>query len=190
MSPARPRLSEEQEQQRELAARRALEQLMEDLLDAASDAGQDQRLWGSGDRARFLGRGTDLVVTVDRRLKEISKHLDTGVRADQLIDLHDMLFAAAFIGGCLKTPTVRRLRTIAAKGAKLAGGHRRDEVLVEAARAILRKPGHSTWKHWRVAGDGDFNELLETRGLRKMKRDTIDGHLSRLWPRIMSSTED
>jgi hypothetical protein len=191
VSTPRPRYPEAQQQQRELENRRALEQLVEFLVNAASDAWHDQRLWGHGDRARYFGRSVDLVTAVDKLSKAIREHPDAGVRADRLSALHDVLEAAAIIGGCLKTPATRRLRPVAATEAKLVEGHQRDEVLVEVASAILRK--HPTWKSCRrIADEGHarFNELLKAQGLRKMERDTISGHLGRLWPRLVSPPED
>ena len=41
-------------------------------------------------------------------------------------------------------------RTVAATETKIAYGRRRDEVLIEVARAIRQK--HPTWTRWRVAG--------------------------------------
>jgi hypothetical protein len=185
VSLARPRLSKEQQQQRELNARRGLEQLVEFLMNAARDVWQDQRLWGHGDRARFFGRGADLITTVNKLLEAISEHSDTGVRADRLIILHDALEAAAIIGGCLKTPAVGRFRAIAATEAKLTDGHRRDEVLVEVAKAILRE--RPTWNRSRVSDkEQTFNKLLEARGLRKLKQPTIYKYLGKLWPRLSS----
>jgi hypothetical protein len=106
---ARPRLPEEQRQQRGLNARRDLEKLVKYLVDAARSAWEDQRLWGHGDRARYWGRSVDLVTTVDKLLKMILEHPDADVRADRLSILHDALEAAAIIGGCLKTPAINRL---------------------------------------------------------------------------------
>jgi hypothetical protein len=130
---AQPRLSEEQQQQRELRARRDLEQLVEFLLNGARVACQDQRRWGTGDRARYFGRGADLISTVERRVKEIDEHPDAGVRADRLIDLRLMLDAAAFIGPCLKTPAVGRQRTNAARGKRL------DKVRKPEVESIIRE---------------------------------------------------
>src|SRR5207247_2968705 len=86
VNPARPRLSEEQ--QRELNARRDLEQLVKLLMDAASGTWHDPKISGR-DRALHFGRGAALRATVDRLSKAILDHSDAGVRADRLVDLHD-----------------------------------------------------------------------------------------------------
>jgi hypothetical protein len=102
----RSRLSEEQ--QRESTARCALEQLVEFLVKAANNVAQHGPL-GAG-RAAYMGRATVLSTIVDRQLKMILEHRDAGVRADQLIDLHDLIETVASIGPCLKTPAAKRLR--------------------------------------------------------------------------------
>jgi hypothetical protein len=185
---ARPHLSEEQRQQRELNARHDLEQLVEYLVGAARSAWQDQRLWGHGDRARYYGRSVDLVTTVDKLLKMILEQPDADVRADRLSILHDALEAAAIIGGCLKTPAAGRQRTPAAEEAKLGYSRRQDEVLVEAARLIRQKQGGSKWSRLKTSHEYPvFHELLDAQGLRLLKQPTIYDRLRPLWPRIVSS---
>jgi hypothetical protein len=102
----RSRLPEEQ--QRESTARCALEQLVKFLVKAANNVAQHGPL-GAG-RAAYWGRATVLSTIVDRQLKVILEHPDAGVRADQLIDLHDLIETVASIGPCLKTPAAKRLR--------------------------------------------------------------------------------
>jgi hypothetical protein len=192
MSPARPRLSEEQQQQRELNARRDLNELVAYLVDAASNAWQVQRLWEHGDRGRlYFGLGANLSAAVDRLSKVILEHPDAGVRADRLIDLYDALEAATFIGGCLKTPAAGRLRTAAATGVRSADSSQRDEVLVEIAREI-RWWKHPTWGPLRMSNEEltRFKEALEAQGLRPLAQPTIYDLLRELWPRIVSPPED
>ena len=106
-------LAEEERRRLELEARGGLDQLVQLLTKAASDAWHDQRLWGHGDGARYFGRSADLIMTVDKLSKVILDHPDAGVRTERLVALHDALEAAAIIGGCLKTPAANRLRTVA-----------------------------------------------------------------------------
>jgi hypothetical protein len=166
---ARPHLSEEQRQQRELNARRDLEQLVEHLVGAASDIWHDQRLWGHGDRARYYGRSADLITAVDKLSKMILEHPDADVRADRLIALHDGLEAAAIIGGCLKTPAANRLRTANTRAVKAANVDQRDEIIREAAEPIWQR--HPTRPDWRIAGEipESVKELLKQLGLKTQR---------------------
>jgi hypothetical protein len=181
-----------QQQQRESAARHNLNGLVEFLMNAASDAWQVQRLWEHGDRGRlYFGLGANLSAAVDRLSKMILEYPDAGVRADRLINLYDALEAAAFIGGCLKTPAPGRLRTAPATEAKLTDSHRRDEVLVEIAREI-RWWKHPTWSPLRISNEerARFNEALEARELGPLAQPTIYDLLRELWPRIVAPPED
>ena len=121
---ARPRLSEEQQQQRELNARRDLERLVGLLQEAASDICRDPKLIGR-DRALAFGRGAFLLATIDRLSKVLLDHPDVDVRADRLIDLHDAIEAAVILAGGLKAPVAHRLRTAAFRAAKAANDDRR-----------------------------------------------------------------
>jgi hypothetical protein len=143
---AHPPLSEEQQRQRALNARRDLEQLVEFLLSGALDASQDQRRWGTGDRARYFGRGADLNSTVERRVKEIDEHPDAGARADRLIDLYLMLDAAAFIGPCLKTPAVGRQRTNVARGKRLDKVRKPEVINIICEKFDIFRKENPDWK--------------------------------------------
>jgi hypothetical protein len=178
-----PHYSEEQQQQRELNARHELEQLVKVLLDAARDAWQDQRLWGHGDRARYFGRGADLVAIVDRRLKEISEHPDAGVRADRLINLHDELEAAAIIGGCLKTPTVKRFRAVAVVENRrtTAQAARTAEIILDEFNKLREKYPDKDFKEagpWVTGRDSRLRKPVDQRlkqeGLRLRTANTIE----------------
>jgi hypothetical protein len=188
---ARPRLSEEQQQRRELNARHDLEQLMEVLLGAASDAWNDQRLWGHGDRARYFGRSADLITIVDRRLKEILEHPDTGVRADRLIDLHDMLEAAVTIGGCLNTPAAKRLRAapLAEKRRAQARAQvpRTAEIIEDEFNKLREKYPDRDFKEdgpWKTGRIPLLHESvkrrLEQKSLPSLKTDTLGRYLNKL----------
>jgi hypothetical protein len=189
-----PRLSKEQEQQRESTARCALEQLVEYLMNAASDAWHDQRLWGHGDRARYAGRGADLITTVDKLSKVILEHPDAGVRADRLNALHDMLEAAAIIGGCLNTPAAKRLRAVALteeRRAQAQASLRTAEIIEDEFNKLREKfPNKDFQKDgpWKTARSSllqqSVNQRLEQEDRPKLKKgaeaDTIGRHLYKL----------
>jgi hypothetical protein len=191
----RPRLSKKQQQQRELAAGRDLEQLVGFLRGAASDAWLDQRLWGHGDRARYFGRSADLITTVDKLSKVILEHPDAGIRADRLIALHDALEAAAIIGGCLKTPAINRLHAAALteKRREQAQAPRTAEVIEDEFNKLREKYPNKDFKEdgpW-VTGRGSrlrqsVDQRLKQEGLRSLKAedtikaDTIGRYLAKL----------
>jgi hypothetical protein len=183
VNPSRPRYSEAQQQQRELESRRALEQLVEFLMNAASDAWHDQRLWGHGDRARYFGRGATLLATVDRQSKVMLDHPDAGVRADRLVDLHDMLEATAIIGGCLNTPAARRLRGANARKGKSERSQQIEEAVLKVCEPI--RAMHPKERPWWVAGVGreQVNRLLGW----DVSQDCIADHLQKNWRRLEPS---
>jgi hypothetical protein len=182
-SPPRPRCSEAQQQRRELEGRRALEQLVEFLKNAASDAWHNQGLWGHGDRALYYGRSKILLATVDRQLKAILDHPDAGVRADRLVDLHDMLEAAAIIGGCLKTPAAKRLHSANAWGKRSAESQQIEEAVLKVCAPI--RALHPKELPWWVAGQGrdQVNRLLGW----DVSQDCIADHLTKNWRRLEPS---
>jgi len=161
-----PRLSKEQEQQRESTAQCALEQLVEFLVNAASDAWHDQRLWGHGDRARYAGRSADLIMTVDKLSKVILDHPDAGVRADRLNALHDMLEAAAIIGGCLNTPAANRLRAVALtekRRAQAQASLRTAEIIEDEFHKLRKRFPNKDFKkegHWKTARIRSFQQAV------------------------------
>jgi hypothetical protein len=172
-----------EEARRESAARGALEQLVEHLVDAASDAWHDQRLWGHGDRARYYGRSADLITTVDKLAKMILEHPDAGIRADRLSALHDALEATAIIGACLKTPAAKRLHA-----ANIRKGRSEDSRQIEAAVLKVCAPiraMHPKERPWWVAGKGreQVNRLLGW----EVSQDCIADHLEKNWQRLAPS---
>jgi hypothetical protein len=192
MNPTHPRLSEEQQRQRELNARRDLEQLVEVMMDAASDIWHDPRLSGR-DRALACGRSAVLLATVDRQSKVLLDHPDAGVRADRLLDLHDMVEAAAILASGLKAPVAHRLRTAAATGANLTASQRRqqdeNEVILEVTEPIRQR--HPAEGAWQIAPRGaeEIKVRLEARGWGKLAEDTIARRLKELWSRRTPSLE-
>jgi hypothetical protein len=184
VNPSCPRYSDAQQQQRELESRRALEQLVEFLMNAASDAWHDKRLWGHGDRARYFGRNATLLATVDRQSKVMLDHPDAGVRADRLVDLHDMLEATAIIGGCLNTPAARRLH-----GANTRKGRSAKSRLGENFTLAVGKQfrlGHPNQNAKWVAGKSHkrVNELLRARSEKQVRWSTVYSYLRKNWARI------
>jgi hypothetical protein len=182
---ARPHLSEEQQQQRELNARRDLEQLVTLMVNDASDAWRDQEL-PVRDRAPFYGRSVDLITTVERLSKALLDHPDAGVRADRLIDLHDALEAAAILADCLKNPIAHRRRTAANRKAKAAKDDQRREIVARVAwPAVQKRPNGSPWG---IAGDSEkpINDELGKRRLGRMGRDAIADHVKAIWPHLAS----
>jgi hypothetical protein len=182
---AHPPLSEEQQRQRELNARRDLEQLVGLLLEAASDKCRDPKLLGR-DRALAFGRGAFLLATIDRLSKVLLDHPDVDVRADRLIDLHDAIEAAVILAGGLKAPVAHRLRTAAFRAAKAANDDRRKEIVVKVAESILRE--HPTWARSRLrtasSSVAQVNEQLSDP--EKMTQSGIYECLKEPWPRLVS----
>src|SRR6266566_3685443 len=180
MSPARPRLSEEQQQQRELSARRDLEQLVELLAKAAYEIYRDSKFTGR-DRALAWGRAATLFATLDRLLRVLLDQPGADVRADLLIDLHDALEAATILAPDLKAPVAHRLRTAARRGKKAARDDRRRDIVAKVAGPTVQKwPRRTAW--W-IAGEieNPVNDELEEHDLGRMGRDAIVDHLKVLW---------
>jgi hypothetical protein len=191
---ARPRLSEEQQQQRELKVQRELEELVKYLVKAARCAWEDQRLQGHGDRARYWARSVDLVTTVDKLLKMILEHPDADVRADRLIILHDALEAAAIIGGCLKTQAANRLGAAALtekRRAQAQASLRMAEIIEDEFNKLRERLPDKDFKEegpWKTAGVHSLQQAViqrrEQEGLPPLKEaaaaDTIGRYLAKL----------
>jgi hypothetical protein len=178
----RPRLSEEQQQQREQNARHDLEQLVETILKAASDICRDPKLLGR-DRALAFGRGAFLLATIDRLSKVLLDHPDVDVRADRLIDLRDAIEAAAILAGGLKAPVAHRLRTAPFRAAKAAKDDQVDEVILKVAAPIRQR--HPADGPYQIAPRAveEINEQLKDRNLEEREPDTIARRLKELWSR-------
>jgi hypothetical protein len=179
----------------ELAARRYFNLFVKSLLDAAMDTAQEGPR-GAG-RAVFWGRAVVLDDGINKLLKVILDHPSADVRAERLTVLHDVLDAAATIGGCLNTPitAVDRLRRGPAELAKLEYRQQQDEILVKVARTLRQK--HSEWKRWQIAGEKnetagrvEFNDALKAQDFKSLGHSQIDRLLKPLWPRIVSPSED
>jgi hypothetical protein len=172
-------------EQREEAARRDLEQLVELLKKAAQDISCDSTFSGHI-RAIAFGRADVLSATVDRLSKVLLDHSDADVRADRLIDFHDAAEAIATLAGGLKTPVAHPLRAaIATRGKSVK---KDDETLVAMAKQLLRKHSSRTlhWVAGKISGD---SEALKARGLESIKCEALYKRLKRLEPRIMSELE-
>jgi hypothetical protein len=180
MSPARSHLSEEQQQQRELNARRDLDELVEILVGAASNIRDDSKLIGR-DRALACGRGAILLATFDRLSKVLLDEPDAGVRADLLIDFHDLIEAAAILASGLKAPVAHSLRTAAFRAGKAAKDDQRRAIVAKVAEPIVQKwPRRTAW--W-IAGEIEkpVDTELKKHRLGRMGRDAIVDHLKVLW---------
>jgi hypothetical protein len=179
---ARPRLSEEQQQQRELNARRDLEQLVELLMNAASNIWHDPKLSGR-DRALACGRSADLLSTIDSLSKVLLDHPNAGVRADRLIAFHDAIEAVAILAGGLKAPVAHRLHTAAGRAGVAARKDQENEVILEVTEPFRQR--HPMEGPWQIAPRAieKINELLNKRSLEKLAVDTVARRLKELWSR-------
>jgi hypothetical protein len=178
-------LAEEERRRLELEARGGLDQLVQLLTKAASDAWHDQRLWGHGDRARYFGRSADLIMTVDKLSKVILDHPDAGVRTERLVALHDALEAAAIIGGCLKTPAANRLRTVAVTEKRRQQARaqvpRTAEIIEDEFNKLREKYPNKDFKKkgpWKTARV--LKQRCEREGQLALEADTIARYLIRL----------
>jgi hypothetical protein len=116
-------------------------------------------------------------------LRKVLDHPDAGVRADRLVDLHDMLEATAIIGGCLKTPAANRLRGANTRKGRSARTQQIEEVVLKVCAPI--RAMHPKERVWWVAGEGR-EQVIGLLGW-EVTQDCIADHLTKNWRRLEPS---
>jgi hypothetical protein len=162
-----------------------LDHLVRLLIGSAIDAATDRRPKFTDEEREQLRRQSSIHSgAVAELVKILTDHPLGHIREHRLATLFEALGSTTFIAShVIENKAVERLRTAAATEVKLADGHRRDEILVEVARAILQK--HPTWTRRRVSGeDRAFNERLKAQGLGELEQPSIYKYLGNLRLRL------